>query len=189
MYKSFRVKNFRCFEDLQIHDLGRVNLIAGKNGMGKTALLEAVYVLVRRTRGLDPPVSYRQRRESAAIVFRNDAVCVYVPTGRCPSAQWISSLAAPPPQYLLIDEIENGIHYSAQREVWQAIDQTGAQVFATTHSYEMIEAAHDVFKSHDPYAFRFHRLNLRHDTGGIEAITYGKAGIEAFIRSDYEVRG
>ena len=31
MYKSFRVKNFRCFKDLQINDLGRVNLIAGKN--------------------------------------------------------------------------------------------------------------------------------------------------------------
>ena len=28
MYKSFRVKNFRCFKDLQINDLGRVNLIA-----------------------------------------------------------------------------------------------------------------------------------------------------------------
>ena len=43
MYKSFRVKNFRCFKDLQINDLGRVNLIAGKNNTGKTALLEAMY--------------------------------------------------------------------------------------------------------------------------------------------------
>ena len=45
MYKSFRVKNFRCFKDLQINDLGRVNLIAGKNNTGKTALLEAMYIL------------------------------------------------------------------------------------------------------------------------------------------------
>ena len=44
MYKSFRVKNFRCFKDLQINDLGRVNLIAGKNNTGKTALLEAMYL-------------------------------------------------------------------------------------------------------------------------------------------------
>ena len=44
MYKSFRVKNFRCFKDLQINDLGRVNLIAGKNNTGKTALLEAMYI-------------------------------------------------------------------------------------------------------------------------------------------------
>ena len=47
MYKSFRVKNFRCFKDLQINDLGRVNLIAGKNNTGKTALLEAMYLLAR----------------------------------------------------------------------------------------------------------------------------------------------
>ena len=45
MYKSFRVKNFRCFKDLEINDLGRVNLIAGKNNTGKTALMEAMYVL------------------------------------------------------------------------------------------------------------------------------------------------
>ena len=44
MYKSFRVKNFRCFKDLQINDLGRVNLIAGKNNTGKTALMEAMYL-------------------------------------------------------------------------------------------------------------------------------------------------
>ena len=47
MYKSFRVKNFRCFKDLQINDLGRVNLIAGKNNTGKTALLEAMYIMTR----------------------------------------------------------------------------------------------------------------------------------------------
>ena len=45
MYEKFHVKNFRCFEDLQINDLGRVNLIAGKNNVGKTALLEAMYLL------------------------------------------------------------------------------------------------------------------------------------------------
>ena len=47
MYKSFRVKNFRCFKDLQINDLGRVNLIAGKNNTGKTALMEALYIYTR----------------------------------------------------------------------------------------------------------------------------------------------
>lgn len=44
MYKSFSVKNFRGFEDLQVEPLGRVNLIAGKNNVGKTALLEALFI-------------------------------------------------------------------------------------------------------------------------------------------------
>ena len=44
MFRSFTVKNFRCFQDLTIAPLARVNLIAGKNNVGKTALLEALYL-------------------------------------------------------------------------------------------------------------------------------------------------
>ena len=45
MLDSLRIKNFRCFEDLQIESLGRVNLIVGKNNVGKSTLLEAVQLL------------------------------------------------------------------------------------------------------------------------------------------------
>ena len=69
MYKSFRVKNFRCFKDLEVKDLGRVNLIAGRNNTGKTALMEAMYLLTKplspwvlfdlqRNRGLESPTDY-----------------------------------------------------------------------------------------------------------------------------------
>lgn len=44
MYHSFSIKNFRCFDDLTIEGLGRINLIGGKNNIGKTALLEALWV-------------------------------------------------------------------------------------------------------------------------------------------------
>ncbi len=44
MYKSFAVRNFRCFDDLTIEPLERINLIAGKNNVGKTALLEALWL-------------------------------------------------------------------------------------------------------------------------------------------------
>jgi len=44
MYKSFKVRNFRCFKDLDIPHLKRINLIAGKNNVGKTALLEALFI-------------------------------------------------------------------------------------------------------------------------------------------------
>ena len=45
---SLQVKGFRAFEDLQIPKLGRVNLITGKNNVGKTCLLEALQVYARR---------------------------------------------------------------------------------------------------------------------------------------------
>ncbi len=44
MYKSFKVYNFRCFSELALADLERVNLIAGMNNVGKTALLEALFL-------------------------------------------------------------------------------------------------------------------------------------------------
>jgi ABC-type multidrug transport system ATPase subunit len=44
---SLRIRNFRTFRDLTIDRLGRVNLIVGKNNVGKTSLLEAVNLYVR----------------------------------------------------------------------------------------------------------------------------------------------
>ena len=38
------IKNFKNLEDLQIDKLGRVNLIAGENNVGKSSLLEAISI-------------------------------------------------------------------------------------------------------------------------------------------------
>lgn len=42
MLSSLEIKNFRTFSHLVIERLGRVNLIVGKNNVGKTTLLEAL---------------------------------------------------------------------------------------------------------------------------------------------------
>jgi len=44
MYRSFKVSNFRCFSELNLAGLERFNLIAGVNNVGKTALLEALFI-------------------------------------------------------------------------------------------------------------------------------------------------
>ena len=44
MLQSFTVKNYRGFRELTIEPFARINLIAGKNNIGKTALLEAIYL-------------------------------------------------------------------------------------------------------------------------------------------------
>lgn len=44
MYTSFHVKNFKCFQDINITEIRRVNLIAGMNNVGKTSLLEAFFI-------------------------------------------------------------------------------------------------------------------------------------------------
>ena len=42
------IKGFRGIEDLTISRLGRVNLISGRNGVGKTSLLDAIRVYASR---------------------------------------------------------------------------------------------------------------------------------------------
>ena len=52
------IKGFRGIEDLTIPRLGRVTLLAGKNGIGKTTVLEAVRIYASRGRLLLYPVSW-----------------------------------------------------------------------------------------------------------------------------------
>jgi len=42
--KNIEIKNFKCFEDFKAEGFGRINLIGGKNNVGKTAFMEAVYI-------------------------------------------------------------------------------------------------------------------------------------------------
>ncbi len=46
MLTDLSIKNFRLFEKFKIDNLARVNLIVGKNNVGKSTLLEAIQLLV-----------------------------------------------------------------------------------------------------------------------------------------------
>jgi AAA15 family ATPase/GTPase len=55
--------------------------------------------------------------------------------------------------YLLIDEFENGLHYSVQEQLWKIIFRTAktlnVQVFATTHSNDCIRSFGNILNSGD----------------------------------------
>jgi predicted ATP-dependent endonuclease of OLD family len=66
MFQTIEIKNYRCFSDLRLDRLAPVNLIAGKNNTGKTALLEAILLHcnpsnckvpleLNKDRGIDEP--------------------------------------------------------------------------------------------------------------------------------------
>ena len=80
MYKTIRIRNFRCFEDLEVGPFTLLNIITGPNGAGKTALLEAMFVhgaadSPEAVNTLDPLRHVRTFRASAESVwgwmFRN----------------------------------------------------------------------------------------------------------------------
>jgi hypothetical protein len=44
MYKSIKINNFRGFQEFRLDNIDKINLIAGVNNVGKTALLEAIFL-------------------------------------------------------------------------------------------------------------------------------------------------
>ena len=95
--------------------------------------------------------------------------------------------------YLLIDEIENGIHHTAHEEFWKNIfkisKELNVQVFATTHSLEMITAFNLVAKQYGEGAYfemsREYGTNkifaFKHDT---ELLTYELEKTESTLRGE-----
>jgi len=66
---SLEIQRFRCFRELRIERLGRVNLIVGKNNVGKSTILEALrlYAIDRARRCVSEiPVEERRFVESYA---------------------------------------------------------------------------------------------------------------------------
>jgi hypothetical protein len=91
---------------------------------------------------------------------------------------------------VLLDEIENGLHHSVLRRVWQAIGaaarDANVQVFATTHSYECIQAAHQAFREGDTYDLRLFRLDRVDDE--IRVAVYNRDTLDTSIDMSLEVR-
>ncbi len=91
---------------------------------------------------------------------------------------------------VLIDEIENGLHYSVLVDIWRALAKAArhfdVQLFATTHSFEMIRAAYRAFRDDDPYDFKLYRLDRINGT--IKALAYDRDTLEVAIDTGLEVR-
>lgn len=107
--------------------------------------------------------------------------------GMTQMARLILAISSVPDGVVLVDEIENGLHHSALSDVWRVIDEaTGqfrTQVFATTHSFECIEAAHHAL---GPAGFRLHRLEVSDSEN--RCVTYSPESMDATIRHGFEVR-
>lgn len=91
---------------------------------------------------------------------------------------------------LIVDEVENGFHYSVLEQVWSVIAKATetfrVQLFAATHSRECIVAAHKAFSQTFDYDFSLHRLEKA--ATGVESIAYDQEALEGAIASGFEVR-
>lgn len=98
------------------------------------------------------------------------------------------AMAASPKGMTLIDEIEAGLHYSAMVQAWEAVEEMSrrenVQVMATTHNYECLKAAQEVFGETDEFAvFRLDRTDDE-----VEAVEFTTEMMGIALDTGLEVR-
>lgn len=91
---------------------------------------------------------------------------------------------------VLIDEFDNGLHYSVLTEAWRVVAEFArrhnSQIIATTHSWECVRAAHESFAEKSHYDFRLYRLERVN--GSTSVITFDKSELDAALVTGVEVR-
>ena len=92
--------------------------------------------------------------------------------------------------FLLIDEAENGIHHSAQRDFWRMVLQTAhennVQVFATTHSWDCVSGFAQAAVQNENVEGVLVRLEK--EENGLRAVRYDEEDLETAADQNIEVR-
>ncbi|MEI7988604.1 MAG: ATP-binding protein [Chloroflexota bacterium] len=90
---------------------------------------------------------------------------------------------------LLIDEIESGLHYSIQPNIWQFVFQVAKrlniQVFATTHSWDCVEAFQKSSRESDQDGYL---IRLENKQGKIIPTLFNEKELSNATREQIEVR-
>jgi len=91
----------------------------------------------------------------------------------------------------LIDEVENGVHYSALPVLMQGIENIakdrGVQTLMTTHSWDCIRAAYQTFADAENLK-DFQLIRLERDADNIKAVVINDGNLETVMEAGYEVR-
>ena len=101
-----------------------------------------------------------------------------------------SEMVAAEAKVLLIDEIENGLHHSVLPTIWRGLFHAAAevdvQIFATTHSWECVLAAHEAAEGEPNYALNLIRLDRVGDN--IKATIIDKDALGTAKELQWEMR-
>ncbi|MBE8233560.1 MAG: AAA family ATPase, partial [Endozoicomonadaceae bacterium] len=97
--------------------------------------------------------------------------------------------------FLLIDEFENGLHYSVQEKVWKLLFELAKnlniQIFATTHSWDCIESFSKIAienKEIEGVLFRVGKSIRKSDKGRVISTIFNEGQLYNVTQSDVEVR-
>ena len=105
----------------------------------------------------------------------------------------VAASANPMNNIILIDEIDNGLHYSAYKKLWEAIfalaTETNKQVFVTTHSKETLYRLNEMLEEHSEYqdALRLYTIE-KTKLEGHQAYKMTYSGLNEACENNIELR-
>ena len=150
-------------------------------------LLEALRVLEPRLQAVEDSASSGVPMIWVDIGLRELVPLPTMGAGMTHVTRMVLAAAMVPDGVVLVDEIENGLHHSVLHDVWRVVgkaaDRFNVQFFATTHSFECVQAARKALGS---AGFRLHRLDIVR--GVNRCVTYGPEALDAALRHNLEVR-
>ena len=105
----------------------------------------------------------------------------------------VAASANPMNNIILIDEIDNGLHYSAYKKLWEAIfalaSSTNKQVFITTHSKETLYRLSQMLEDNPEYQTEFCLYTIEKTLKkGHQAYRYTYEGLKNACENDIELR-
>jgi len=105
----------------------------------------------------------------------------------------VAAAANPLIDVLLVDEIDNGLHYSTYKKLWEAIfalaTTTNKQVFVTTHGKETLSHLNEMLEEHPEYQQEMRLYTLeRTIKKGMQAYMLTHEGLRGACENGIELR-
>lgn len=105
----------------------------------------------------------------------------------------IAAAANPRTNIILVDEIDNGLHYSAYKKLWEALFalavETNKQIFVTTHSKETLQKLNQMLEEHPDYRNEMRLYTIENTLKkGFQAYKYTYEGLSGACENDIELR-
>ncbi len=105
----------------------------------------------------------------------------------------LSSIAIDDYPVVLIDEFDNGLHYTAHRLMWKAvlkfIVKHDIQLFVTTHNLDCLQGLKNAMQEEPDFQDLTHVYNIaKTKNKGYQAYKYAYAGLKEAIDNEIEIR-
>lgn len=150
----------------------RVTGVAFVEDVSRGTSIDDIRVPLVKIKGIDEPLPLKSMGDGMTRLFHIIVALVNARNG-----------------LLLIDEFENGLHWSVQPKVWDIVfqlsERLNVQIFATTHSRDCINGFYQAWNNY-PTLGAFFRLDEKN--GLIKATEYTSETLNDSIDMDVEVR-